>query len=205
MVSDQEVFEYHELPRPGKLQVTPSKPCVTQHDLSLAYTPGVARPCLAIEADPENAYRFTGKGNLVAVVSNGTAVLGLVSGALGAFGCLRGQGLSGDAMWHAALPGVVLAVMLTGIKGPAVLMAGAAAAGIAGVLLVIQPRASGFNGYAWLALLATVRREDFVPPAMRALAFVDTQVPLLPGQPDGPRMLEPVSYTHLTLPTHTPV
>ena len=77
MVSDQEVFEYHELPRPGKLQVTPSKPCVTQHDLSLAYTPGVARPCLAIEADPENAYRFTGKGNLVAVVSNGTAVLGL--------------------------------------------------------------------------------------------------------------------------------
>ncbi len=77
MVSDQEVFDYHELPRPGKLQVTPSKPCVTQHDLSLAYTPGVARPCLAIQEDPEAAYRFTGKGNLVAVVSNGTAVLGL--------------------------------------------------------------------------------------------------------------------------------
>ena len=77
MVSDQEVFDYHELPRPGKLQVTPSKPCITQHDLSLAYTPGVARPCLAIEADPEAAYRVTGKGNLVGVVSNGTAVLGL--------------------------------------------------------------------------------------------------------------------------------
>ena len=77
MVSDHEVFEYHERPRPGKLQVTPSKPCVTQRDLSLAYTPGVARPCLAIEADPAAAYRFTGKGNLVGVVSNGTAVLGL--------------------------------------------------------------------------------------------------------------------------------
>ena len=77
MVSDQEVFEYHERPRPGKLQVTPSKPCVTQHDLSLAYTPGVAKPCRAIKDDPEAAYRFTGKGNLVAVVSNGTAVLGL--------------------------------------------------------------------------------------------------------------------------------
>ncbi|HNJ98635.1 MAG TPA: NADP-dependent malic enzyme, partial [Ilumatobacteraceae bacterium] len=61
----------------GKLQVTPSKPCVTQHDLSLAYTPGVAKPCRAIKDDPEAAYRFTGKGNLVAVVSNGTAVLGL--------------------------------------------------------------------------------------------------------------------------------
>jgi malate dehydrogenase (oxaloacetate-decarboxylating)(NADP+) len=77
VVSDHEVFEYHERPRPGKLQVTPSKPCVTQRDLSLAYTPGVARPCLAIEADPSAAYRFTGKGNLVGVVSNGTAVLGL--------------------------------------------------------------------------------------------------------------------------------
>ncbi len=77
MVSDHEVFEYHERPRPGKIQVTPSKPCVTQRDLSLAYTPGVARPCLAIEADPAAAYRFTGKGNLVGVVTNGTAVLGL--------------------------------------------------------------------------------------------------------------------------------
>ncbi|MDO8392615.1 MAG: NADP-dependent malic enzyme [Actinomycetota bacterium] len=86
MVSDQEVFDYHELPRPGKLQVTPSKPCVTQHDLSLAYTPGVAKPCLAIQADPEAAYRFTGKGNLVAVVSNGTAVLGL-----GNIGALAGK------------------------------------------------------------------------------------------------------------------
>jgi malate dehydrogenase (oxaloacetate-decarboxylating)(NADP+) len=77
MIRDEDVFEYHELPRPGKLQVTPSKPCLTQHDLSLAYTPGVARPCLAIQDEPDAAYRFTGKGNLVAVVSNGTAVLGL--------------------------------------------------------------------------------------------------------------------------------
>ena len=77
MISDQDVFEYHEFPRPGKLEVIPSKPCMTQHDLSLAYTPGVARPCLAIQDSPELVNRYTGKGNLVGVVSNGTAVLGL--------------------------------------------------------------------------------------------------------------------------------
>jgi len=77
ILRDEDVFEYHERPRPGKLEVVTSKPCVTQRDLSMAYTPGVARPCLEIERDPDAAYRFTGKGNLVAVVSNGTAVLGL--------------------------------------------------------------------------------------------------------------------------------
>jgi malate dehydrogenase (oxaloacetate-decarboxylating)(NADP+) len=77
VIRDQDVFDYHELPRPGKLEVIPSKPCMTQHDLSLAYTPGVARPCLAIKENPDVVNRFTGKGNLVAVVSNGTAVLGL--------------------------------------------------------------------------------------------------------------------------------
>jgi malate dehydrogenase (oxaloacetate-decarboxylating)(NADP+) len=74
---DEDVFEYHEHPRPGKLEVVTSKPCRTQRDLSMAYTPGVARPCLEIARNPDLAYRFTGKGNLVAVISNGTAVLGL--------------------------------------------------------------------------------------------------------------------------------
>ena len=77
IIRDEDVFRYHEHPRPGKLEVVTSKACLTQRDLSMAYTPGVARPCLAIEKDPEAAFRFTGKGNLVAVVSNGTAVLGL--------------------------------------------------------------------------------------------------------------------------------
>jgi malate dehydrogenase (oxaloacetate-decarboxylating)(NADP+) len=77
LLRDEEVFDYHENPRPGKLEVVTAKPCLTQRDLSIAYTPGVARPCLAIEKDAEAAYRYTGKGNLVAVVSNGTAVLGL--------------------------------------------------------------------------------------------------------------------------------
>jgi malate dehydrogenase (oxaloacetate-decarboxylating)(NADP+) len=77
IIRDEDVFQYHEKPRPGKLEVVTSKPCLTQRDLSMAYTPGVARPCLAIEKDPEAAFRYTGKGNLVAVVSNGTAVLGL--------------------------------------------------------------------------------------------------------------------------------
>jgi len=70
-------LHYHEFPIPGKLGVHVTKPTNSQDDLSLAYTPGVAEPVIAIERDPENAYRYTSKGNLVAVITNGTAVLGL--------------------------------------------------------------------------------------------------------------------------------
>lgn len=73
----RESLEYHESGRPGKIEINPTKPYSSQRDLSLAYSPGVAEPCLEIQKDPENAYRYTGKGNLVAVISNGTAVLGL--------------------------------------------------------------------------------------------------------------------------------
>jgi malate dehydrogenase (oxaloacetate-decarboxylating)(NADP+) len=94
LIRDEDVFAYHEFPRPGKLEVTTSKPCLTQRDLSLAYTPGVARPCLAIQDDPEAAYHYTGKGNLVAVVSNGTAVLGLGDiGALAGKPVMEGKGV----------------------------------------------------------------------------------------------------------------
>jgi malate dehydrogenase (oxaloacetate-decarboxylating)(NADP+) len=94
IIRDEDVFDYHEKPRPGKLEVITSKPCLTQLDLSIAYTPGVARPCLAIEKDPELAYRYTGKGNLVAVVSNGTAVLGLGDiGALAGKPVMEGKGV----------------------------------------------------------------------------------------------------------------
>ena len=72
-----EALEYHENPRPGKTEIRSTKPTATQHDLSLAYTPGVAEPCLVIADDPDAAFRYTNRGNLVAVVSNGTAVLGL--------------------------------------------------------------------------------------------------------------------------------
>ena len=72
-----DALNYHEKDRPGKIEVVPTKPHNTQYDLSLAYTPGVAQPCLEIEKDVDNAYKYTAKGNLVAVVSNGTAVLGL--------------------------------------------------------------------------------------------------------------------------------
>lgn len=74
---DEESLRFHSEGRPGKLEVVPSKPCHSDHALSLAYTPGVAAPCKAIALDPERAYEFTGKGNLVAVITNGTAVLGL--------------------------------------------------------------------------------------------------------------------------------
>lgn len=85
-IRDEEVLEYHEHPRPGKISVVPTKPTLTQRDLSLAYTPGVAIPCKLIEADPEAAYRFTNRSNLVAVITNGTAVLGL-----GDIGSLAGK------------------------------------------------------------------------------------------------------------------
>ena len=72
-----EALAYHASPVPGKLSLKCTKPCATQHDLSLAYTPGVAKPCLEIQAHPEDIYKYTGRGNSVAVVSDGTAVLGL--------------------------------------------------------------------------------------------------------------------------------
>ena len=73
----QQALDYHFGSRPGKIEVTATKPCRTQRDLSLAYTPGVAVPVLDIEKDPEKAYEYTSKGNLVAVLTNGTAILGL--------------------------------------------------------------------------------------------------------------------------------
>jgi len=76
-IRKEDVLEYHASAPPGKISITPTKPCYTQRDLSLAYTPGVAIPCKEIEQQPTLAYRYTAKGNLVAVVTNGTAVLGL--------------------------------------------------------------------------------------------------------------------------------
>ena len=81
-VTDAEALDFHSQGRPGKLQISPTKPLVTQRDLSLAYSPGVAAPCLRIEADPDTVYDYTARGNMVAIISNGTAVLGL--GDLGA-------------------------------------------------------------------------------------------------------------------------
>jgi malate dehydrogenase (oxaloacetate-decarboxylating)(NADP+) len=79
-------LDYHQFPKPGKLSVESSKPCATQQDLSLAYTPGVAEPVREIAADPANAYKYTNKGNLIAVITDGTAVLGL-----GNVGALAGK------------------------------------------------------------------------------------------------------------------
>src|SRR5512145_1444138 len=81
-IRKEDSLAYHFGARPGKIEVVSTKPCRTQRDLSLAYTPGVAEPCREIERDPDRIYDYTSKGNLVAVVSNGTAVLGL--GAIGA-------------------------------------------------------------------------------------------------------------------------
>ena len=89
-----EALDYHSIPTPGKIEVTATKPCVTQRDLSLAYTPGVAVPCLEIEKDPSLVYKYTARGNLVAVVSNGTAVLGLGDiGALAGKPVMEGKGV----------------------------------------------------------------------------------------------------------------
>ena len=77
MIRKQDALDYHSHGRRGKIEVVSTKPCATQRDLSLAYTPGVAEPCRDIAVNPDDAYLYTAKGNLVAVVSNGTAVLGL--------------------------------------------------------------------------------------------------------------------------------
>jgi malate dehydrogenase (oxaloacetate-decarboxylating)(NADP+) len=90
----EDALSYHASGRPGKIKVVPTKPTDTADDLSLAYTPGVAEPCLAIAEDPDAAYRYTAKGNLVAVISNGTAVLGLGNlGALAGKPVMEGKGV----------------------------------------------------------------------------------------------------------------
>ena len=92
-ISKEDALEYHARERPGKIAVVPTKPLTNQRDLSLAYSPGVAEPCLEIKANPEDAYRYTAKGNLVAVVTNGTAVLGLGNiGALAGKPVMEGKG-----------------------------------------------------------------------------------------------------------------
>lgn len=90
----EEALRYHSEGRPGKIEVVPTKPYSTQYDLGLAYSPGVAEPCLEIEKNPDDAYKYTAKGNLVAVISNGTAVLGLGNiGALAGKPVMEGKGL----------------------------------------------------------------------------------------------------------------
>ena len=93
-ITKEMALHYHEQGKPGKIEVVPTKPHSTQTDLSLAYSPGVAEPCLEIEKNPQDAYRYTAKGNLVAVISNGTAVLGLGDiGALAGKPVMEGKGL----------------------------------------------------------------------------------------------------------------
>lgn len=91
---NQQALDYHEFPRPGKISVESSKPCATALDLSLAYTPGVAEPVREIAKNPENAYRYTNKGNLVAVITDGTAILGLGNlGPLASKPVMEGKGV----------------------------------------------------------------------------------------------------------------
>ncbi|MDI6780289.1 MAG: NADP-dependent malic enzyme [Bacteroidota bacterium] len=94
MIRKQDSLDYHSQGRKGKIEVIPTKPCSTQRDLSLAYSPGVADPCMEIHHNPEDAYLYTAKGNLVAVISNGTAVLGLGDiGALAGKPVMEGKGV----------------------------------------------------------------------------------------------------------------
>lgn len=93
-ITKEDALNYHAGKRPGKIEVVPTKPYFTQTDLSLAYSPGVAEPCLEIQKDAQDAYKYTDKGNLVAVISNGTAVLGLGNiGALSGKPVMEGKGL----------------------------------------------------------------------------------------------------------------
>jgi malate dehydrogenase (oxaloacetate-decarboxylating)(NADP+) len=94
VITREQALAYHSSGRPGKIKVVPTKPTVTQDDLSMAYSPGVAEPCREIARDPEEVFRYTAKGNLVAVVTNGTAVLGLGNlGALAGKPVMEGKGV----------------------------------------------------------------------------------------------------------------
>jgi len=93
-IKKQDALDYHSIGKPGKIEVIPTKPYSTQRDLSLAYSPGVADPCLEIAENPDDVYKYTAKGNLVAVISNGTAVLGLGNiGALAGKPVMEGKGM----------------------------------------------------------------------------------------------------------------
>jgi len=94
MTLEQDALKYHQYPRPGKIEVVPSKPCLSQSDLSMAYTPGVAVPCLEIQKNPECSFDYTSRSNLVGVISNGSAVLGLGNiGALAGKPVMEGKGV----------------------------------------------------------------------------------------------------------------
>ncbi|HUI74721.1 MAG TPA: NADP-dependent malic enzyme [Candidatus Acidoferrum sp.] len=113
-VSKQEALAYHSLPQPGKIEITPTKPCRTQRDLSLAYTPGVADPCLEIQRNPHDVFKYTGRGNLVAVVSNGTAVLGL-----GDIGAIAGKPvMEGKAVLFKRFAGIDVFDIEVGSRNP---------------------------------------------------------------------------------------
>jgi len=113
-ISKKDALDYHSSPRPGKIEITPTKPCRTQRDLSLAYTPGVAEPCLVIHSNPHEAFKYTGRGNLVAVVTNGTAVLGL-----GDIGPLAGKPvMEGKAVLFKRFAGIDVFDIEVGSKNP---------------------------------------------------------------------------------------
>ncbi len=113
-ISKKDALDYHSSPRPGKIEITPTKPCRTQRDLGLAYTPGVAEPCLAIQSNPHDAFKYTGRGNLVAVVTNGTAVLGL-----GDIGALAGKPvMEGKAVLFKRFAGIDVFDIEVGSKNP---------------------------------------------------------------------------------------
>src|SRR5687767_14617612 len=91
-ITDEEALEFHSMGKPGKIEINPTKPMATQRDLSLAYSPGVAVPVRAVAENPDAAYDYTAKGNLVAVITNGTAILGLGDlGALAAKPVMEGK------------------------------------------------------------------------------------------------------------------
>ena len=98
---EQAALHYHEFPRPGKISVTPIKQLANQRDLALAYSPGVAVPCLEIEKDPKLAAKYTARNNLVGVITNGTAVLGLGNiGPLASKPVMEGKGYYSKVCWH---------------------------------------------------------------------------------------------------------
>ena len=167
-------LDYHRLPRPGKLAVEPTKRMATQRDLGLAYSPGVAAACEAIAADPATAYDYTTRGNMVAVISNGTAVLGL--GAIGPEAALPLINLIGGfltalaahalaAAFHTGDVGrIIISAMMPMLPGLAMtnairdamrgdLVSGVATAGEALIRAIVLAAGAGLAVAAWMLLV----------------------------------------------------
>ena len=179
----KDALEYHSAKPPGKITVIPTKPHATQRELSLAYSPGVAYPCLEIEKDPKKAMEYTSRGNLVAVILNGTAVLGLGNiGALAGKPVMEGKGLLFKSF--ADIDVFDIEVDTEDVDE------------FVETVKRIAPTFGGIN-------LEDIKAPECFEIEKRLVKELD--IPVMHDDQHGTAIISAVSYTHLTLPTNREV